>query len=166
MTRIALVPGCLALRARYASLADPVADLRAACRTATCWLGREVAVLAGPQGRAIAAELLASRAAASGAATSCLVVANGSARRTEQAPGHLDTRAPGFDDELRRALTAPDPAALRAVDLALGARLWADVAHVPALGTLLAGAATVSVDYDDDPYGVQYWVLRWETPPG
>ena len=20
------------------------------------------------------------------------------------------------------------------------------------------------VDYDDDPFGVQYWVMRWEVP--
>jgi len=27
-------------------------------------------------------------------------------------------------------------------------------------GDLLSGEATI--DYDDDPFGVQYWVMRWQ----
>jgi hypothetical protein len=33
------------------------------------------------------------------------------------------------------------------------------------LGELLRGARTVGVDYADDPYGVAYWVARWESVP-
>jgi hypothetical protein len=29
------------------------------------------------------------------------------------------------------------------------------------LATLLQGAGPAVVDYADDPYGVQYWVMRW-----
>ena len=35
---------------------------------------------------------------------------------------------------------------------------------LPRLAGLLTDGATASVDYDDDPYGVQYWVIRWEMP--
>lgn len=134
--RVVLVPGVLALRPEYASLLDPVAPLRAAVTTALEW--------AGPDG--------------------AVVVGNGSAMRTEKAPGHFDPRAEGFDEELRSALVVPDPAALAAVDPALAQQLWASVESFDRLAELLEGAELVSVDYDDAPYGVQYWVIRWETP--
>lgn len=90
-----------------------------------------------------------------------LVVANGSAKRTEKAPGHFDDRAEAFDELLRELLVGPDPAALRAVDLDLAAELWADVEALPVLGSLLQPGAAVDVTYDDAPYGVQYWVISY-----
>jgi hypothetical protein len=89
-----------------------------------------------------------------------LVMANGSARRTEKAPGHLDERSFGFDEALGAALRAGDAAALAAVDAGLGEELLA--AGLPALhllGTLLGDvAADVDVRFDGDPFCVQYWV--------
>lgn len=134
--RIVLIPGVLALRPEYASLTDPVAELRAAVAAALAWAGKDGLV----------------------------VTANGSATRTEQAPGHFDARAEGFDAALRTALTTPDPAALRAVDTDLAAQLWAHVGALPSLADHLEGAELVGLDYDDAPYGVQYWVLRWHLP--
>ena len=87
-----------------------------------------------------------------------LVVGNGSARRTEKAPGHLDDRALGFDEALGAALRAGD---LSGVDLSPAPALWAAVDGLAELGSLLGGVPAV-VDYDDDPYGVKYWVMRWE----
>lgn len=132
--RVVLVPGVLALRPEYASLTDPVPELRAAVTAALEW--------AGPDG--------------------LVVVANGSAKRTEKAPGYFDERAEGFDAALREALCEPSPEALRAVDRALAADLWADVASLDTLADALDGARLVSMDYDDDPFGVQYWVMRWQ----
>jgi hypothetical protein len=92
-----------------------------------------------------------------------LVIGNGSATRTEKAPGHLDERASDFDDALRAALTAPDPRRLAAIDGALAKELWADVDSMVWLGKeLLTSEHRATVDYDDDPFGVQYWVMRWE----
>ncbi len=88
-----------------------------------------------------------------------LVVANGSATRTEKAPGFFDERAEGFDAALGAALRAGD---LTGVDLSLAEELWADVAQLDELAGLRA--TSVQVDYDDAPYGVQYWVVRWECP--
>ncbi|MFL6143316.1 MAG: hypothetical protein ACJ72N_15810 [Labedaea sp.] len=45
-----------------------------------------------------------------------LVLGDGSHRHGERAPGRPDERAAGFDEDVRRALAAADPAALLAVD--------------------------------------------------
>jgi len=51
------------------------------------------------------------------------VVADGSARRTEKAPGHLDDRAEGFDAQVEKALAAGDPELLKALDVNLAEAL-------------------------------------------
>lgn len=163
--RVALVPGCLALLPAYTSLHDPVPELRAAVDAAVSWLGRDVEIVATEQGRRVAESALAARtahAADDEVARSVLVVLNGSACRTEKAPGYLDERAESFDADLGAALSGPDPERLRETDEALAQELWADVAVLPQLAALLADAHTVAVDHDAAPYGVQYWVLRWE----
>lgn len=92
-----------------------------------------------------------------------LVVANGSATRSERAPGHLDERSHAFDATLGHALTEGDPAALTRLDAALGEELWCrDVPVLQRLGELVRGRTVrAEVDYDDDPFGVKYWVARW-----
>jgi len=186
--RAVLVPGLLALLPEYAGLTDPVPDLRAACLDAVAWLcgAGPVEVVGSPQGERVAEALLsgagvsrlgrqgalAPRPAergqgalaprpAEGGSSGLLVVGNGSARRTEKAPGHLDPRARAFDEALGRALRDGDAEALAATDHALARDLWADTDHLPRLAGLGPAAA---VDYDDDPFGVQYWVMRWERP--
>jgi hypothetical protein len=184
-TKVVLVPGVLALLPEYAGLSDPVAELRAACLEAVGWLTGPVEVVGTDQGRRVAEALLrerglevvpgeprdeaSRRAQAPGGPAhldhrngSYLVVGNGSACRTEKAPGHLDGRSHAFDQALERALRAPDPAALAAIDEALAGELWADVAGLGVLGRVLAGAGPARVEYADDPFGVQYWVMRWE----
>ena len=131
--RVVIVPGALALKPEYASLEDPVAELRAAVDAARAWLG---------DGR--------------------LVTANGSAMRTEKAPGHFDERAEGFDAVLGDALRSGDLETIRSVDRGLAEELWADVDELVALARDAAEVTAIHVDYDDDPYGVQYWVVRWE----
>ncbi|MGH3362147.1 MAG: hypothetical protein ACRDOM_06780 [Nocardioides sp.] len=178
----------LALLPEYAGLTDPVAELRAACRAAVAWLveAGPVTVLGDEQGRgvgehllaeagptrAIAAELQvpAARTRSSAAiapeqpAAAVLAVGNGSACRSEKAPGFLDERSFGFDESLRVALTRPDPHALAGLDVAQGRELLAATDGLRALGELLTPQHTATVDYDDDPFGVQYWVVRWDLP--
>jgi aromatic ring-opening dioxygenase LigB subunit len=131
--RVLIVPGVLALRPEYASIEDPVADLRKAVAEATDWLG---------DGK--------------------LVTANGSAKRTEKAPGHFDDRAEPFDSALGAALRSGDLDALRGLDRALASELWADVDQLITLADGISEVTSVEVDYDDAPYGVQYWVVRYE----
>ncbi len=151
-TPIALVPGVPALLASYASLEDPVGPLRAACLAAVGELGPRVRVVAsGPSGARVAAALVA---AAGGvvvddAESGLLVVGNGSATRTEKAPGHFDERAEAFDAGLRVSFAD--------VDLALAEELWADAVCLAGLPPL----AQAEVRYDAAPYGVQYWVAVW-----
>jgi hypothetical protein len=167
--RVALVPGVLAFLPEYAGIEDPVADVRAAARAAVAWLaerGGTVEVVADDQGRRVAARLLAERSlSADPGGAAYLVVANGSARRNETAPGYVDERAVPFDTALEAALRAPDPEALEQLDTALADGLWVgNPAGLVRLGALLRGARTVAVDYAADPYGVAYWVARWELP--
>jgi hypothetical protein len=160
-----LVPGVLALLPEYAGLDDPVAELRSACRAAVEWLAEAgpVTIVGDPQGRRVG-EWLVSEAGAPGAGqVGVLAVGNGSACRTEKAPGYLDERAIGFDADLARALTAPDPAALAAIDPVKSTELLAATDGIRALGDVLSPAHVATVDYDDDPYGVQYWVVRWNS---
>lgn len=162
MSRIALVPGCLGLLPEYASLTDPFDDLRAACSHAVAWLGDQVEVVATDQGRRVAEALLAHRPRAVGeVGSSHLVVANGSACRNRRDPGYLGHRAVDFDDAVSKALALPDVERLRNVDQDLARELLASTEAFPALAELLTTVRLESVDYDDDPYGVQYWVMRW-----
>lgn len=160
-----LVPGVLALLPEYASLEDPVADLRDVCVSAVADLGPRVRVVAsGDAGAQVGAALVAAAGAAAVDAgeTGVLVVGNGSAKRTEKAPGHLDERAQHFDAGLRAALTG-DVAALGLVDHALADELWADVGALVQLPALVPQGATAEVRYDDAPLGVQYWVISWSS---
>ncbi|MBB6628550.1 hypothetical protein H5V45_14590 [Nocardioides sp. KIGAM211] len=166
--RVVLVPGVLALLPEYAGLTDPVADLRAACLDAVRWLGEPgggIGVHGSPQGLRVARSLAAATGVTLDVAperpAAVLVMGNGSARRTEKAPGHLDPRAAAFDDELGAALRDGQQDALGTV-LAdgLAEELLADVDGLRWLAdSVRLGAATV--DHDDDPFGVQYWVMRW-----
>jgi hypothetical protein len=154
-----LVPGVLALLPEYAGLVDPVAELRAACLEAVAWLGAGPTVLADLQGERVARHLVDVVSAGSTTPGSYLVVGNGSACRTEKAPGYLDPRAAAFDDALRAGLVSGD---LTGLDVGLGHDLLASLDGIGRLCGVLAPGARVSVDYDDAPFGVQYWVMRWE----
>ncbi|WP_206065090.1 hypothetical protein [Nocardioides sp. JQ2195] len=96
-----------------------------------------------------------------------LVVGDGSARRGEKAPGHLDERAFDFDSSIEKALGSCSAAALADLSTVLGEELLA--AGVPAFRVLgsLPGASAHSgvVDYSGDPLGVQYWIARWTCVP-
>ncbi|MGL5826472.1 MAG: hypothetical protein ACRCYU_16920 [Nocardioides sp.] len=187
--RVALIPGPLALCLEYASFTDPVARLRKAVAAAMAWLDEgagpagEIAVYCTGQQLRLAEELLAKYgrtagtwsdlsapgddAARPGRRSSVLAIANGSACRTERAPGFLDSRATAFDARVEAALREPDIGALRGLDEALAAELLADVEALRSLGEdVLTDSHHCTVDYSDDPFGVQYWVMRWELPDG
>ncbi len=120
-----------------------------------------VAAAHGGAGERVAASLLAATTR-SGTDQSVLVVGNGSACRTEKAPGFLDERATAFDAHLFSRLRAADAAALARLDLTLASELQADVTALTRLAEVLPAATyDAQVDYDADPFGVQYWVLRW-----
>jgi hypothetical protein len=167
VTRIALVPGVLAFLPEYAGQVDPVADVRAAAVAAAAWVAEAgpVAVVGDGQGARVGRHLLGLTGAVptENGGSAYLVVANGSARRSDTAPGYVDERSVPFDAEVEAALRAPDPGTLAGIDVDLGAALLVgNPAGLVRLGTLLHGAEQPLVDYAGDPYGVQYWVMRWQ----
>jgi hypothetical protein len=94
---------------------------------------------------------------------SLVVVGDGSAKRTEKAPGYIDPRAAGYDAQVAAALRAGDPRMLAEVDFGLGAELM--VSGVPAWTAVaeLKRKRNGRVLYDDAPYGVGYFVATWVT---
>ncbi|HEX2892566.1 MAG TPA: hypothetical protein VHO29_01010 [Marmoricola sp.] len=162
--RVVFVPSTLALLPEYASIEDPITDLRGAVHEAVDWLladGPATALRGSPSAHRIAEHLLAE---GRGDGPGMLVVANGSATRTEKAPGHFDERSAGFDAAIGRALAEGDQAALGRIDTALAEELWAmpDADVLRRVAGRVGPVTDVQVDYDDAPYGVQYWVVRWQ----
>ncbi|MEZ0108281.1 hypothetical protein ABH920_002279 [Catenulispora sp. EB89] len=94
-----------------------------------------------------------------------LVLGDGSASRTLQAPGHFDERAESYDAAVARALATGDAAALAGLEPGLSRELH--VAGLPAWWVLAAAATASGVEYDADllydqaPYGVGYFVATW-----
>jgi hypothetical protein len=175
------------------SAADPVADLRKACVTAVSALpaNHPVVVLAAPVSEANAArgitEPLGHRVAAHllgdisferqlalpytaaallelTAPTTLVVMADGTARRGEKAPGHLHPDAVSFDERLEAALRSGDAETLAALDPEVGEELWCEgVPGLRVLGEVARGRELVAyVSHAEAPYGVAWWVARWD----
>jgi hypothetical protein len=93
-----------------------------------------------------------------------VAVADGSACRTERAPGHLDPRAEGFDDAIADVLSQGDASALSDIDPTLardllcgGVLVWRSVAG--AVGASVVARAELLTHVA--PYGVGYFVALW-----
>lgn len=134
------------------------------------WLLGRTCVYVPVSGLAVASDADAADCLASGAALvaggeriALLVMGDGSACRTEKAPGYLDERAEPYDAALALALADADVLALAALDPELSDELWVagraawQVLAGAADGAGLAGRLT----YDDAPYGVGYFVAVW-----
>ncbi|MFC4051077.1 hypothetical protein ACFOY4_15405 [Actinomadura syzygii] len=94
---------------------------------------------------------------------SLLVMGDGSACRSEKAPGYLDKRAAPYDAAVARALERADAAALAALDPGLSREVRA---AGRAAWQVLAGAAGEAafrgaVLAEEAPYGVGYLVASW-----
>jgi hypothetical protein len=93
-----------------------------------------------------------------------LVMADGSACRSEKAPGYLDPRAHVFDAALVGALERGDSIPLRGLDAMLAEQLLVQgrvAFHV--LGSAFHRTSTPvpRLHYQDDPFGVLYVVATW-----
>ena len=97
-----------------------------------------------------------------------LVCGDGSACRTEKAPGSFDPDAEVWDQAALTALRDADAVGLLTLDPVAGARLLA-AGRAP--WQVLAGAAAdaafaAQVDYADAPYGVMYIAGTWISAAG
>jgi len=97
-------------------------------------------------------------------ATTLVVMADGSARRGEKAPGHLHPDAVRFDDAIDRALRDGDAETLATLDLEQAGELWCEGAPgFRLVGEVARGRRVAAqVSYADAPYGVAWWVARWD----
>lgn len=125
------------------------------------WTGPTVLVDVGWD--ATGEELSDVAARLTGRGTGLLLLGDGSACRSETAPGYLDHRAFDYDDLVADALARGDAAALRDLDTGLGAELMVGGRSVLRLLGLLAGDRPVEavLDHREDPFGVSYFVARW-----
>lgn len=91
-----------------------------------------------------------------------LVMGDGSARRGEKAPGYVDDRAFAFDAEIGRCLREGDAAGLLRVDPGLADELMVQGrAALQVLGATVSGEVDAKLHYEDDPFGVMYFVALW-----
>jgi hypothetical protein len=106
-----------------------------------------------------AGTLLAVDGSAVEVAGDLLVVGDGTAKRTEKAPGHFDPRAEAVDAEIASALgagRAPDLDAELARELLVSGRdVWRTVQRS------VTGTFEAEVLYADAPHGVGYVVATW-----
>lgn len=94
--------------------------------------------------------------------TGLLVVGDGSARRTEKAPGYFDDRAEAFDADVEKALRAGDPTGLLALEPRLAeALLVGGLTAWRAAAAAAPGPWDAEVHYSGAPYGVGYFVASW-----
>jgi hypothetical protein len=98
-----------------------------------------------------------------------LVMGDGSACRSAEAPGYEDPRAEAYDKGVAAALATADADALLALDQELSAELlvagrapWQVLAGAVGSGGRAAGAWRGELHYDAAPYGVGYFVATWE----
>lgn len=98
-----------------------------------------------------------------GVPTALLVVADGSAARSEKAPAHLHPGAEAFDTAVAAALSLGDPAVLAAIDAGVAREVAA--AGRPAWRCAAAALAGATYDAvllaDEAPYGVGYVAAAW-----
>jgi hypothetical protein len=99
---------------------------------------------------------------AGGGPVRLLVVGDGSACRSEKAPGHLDPRAEAFDAGLLEGLREGTPERLLALDPGRARELLVTGrAPFQVLAGAAAGPMPAALDHACDPYGVLYVVCRW-----
>lgn len=95
-----------------------------------------------------------------------VVMGDGSSRRGEKAPGHLDERSFAYDEEIGRAIEQGDARALAGLDAERAQELTVlGRAAFSVLGEAVSaqgGSLRPEVLYRDDPYGVQYTVALWD----
>lgn len=111
-----------------------------------------------------------------------LVLADGSACRTEKAPGYVDPRAEDFDDRIRNAVATGDVERLLELDPRLAAELQCEGREALQVlaGAAASGQSTVGtgpgqdrpaprparvrgrIMHESDPFGVLYLVGTWQ----
>jgi hypothetical protein len=127
------------------------------------WPGERAALELDAEASTTELDEVAAELAADDVPTALVVVADGSAARTEKAPASLHPDAAAFDADVAAALSSGDPARLAALDRGRAAAVssagW-PAWHVAACAT--AGSAYAGeLHADEAPYGVGYLAASW-----
>jgi hypothetical protein len=99
-----------------------------------------------------------------GARTVVISIGDGSARRSERAPGHFDPRSEAFDDHLAECLARGDVGGLAGADEGLAIELWCHTVPVwQWVAASVGGQAMTAAELVSHtaPYGVGYFVALW-----
>jgi len=127
------------------------------------WSGPLVELVAPEHGEPLPDHIAA--AIASEDRVAVLAMGDGSACRTEKAPGYLDDRSIDFDNSVADALTAVDAATLMNLDQQLATELLVAGRYVWPIAARIvetdSGNWRGELRYRDDPYGVSYFVALW-----
>jgi hypothetical protein len=118
----------------------------------------------GPRGYVGVGEATAAVPLPADGSRSVVVVGDGSACRSERAPGHLDDRGEGFDATIADLLAGGDAAGLAALPDDLAAELMCGgLAAWRWTVAALAGSVVSKAELlkSEAPYGVGYFVALW-----
>lgn len=98
-------------------------------------------------------------------ATTLIVMGDGSAKRSEKAPGYVDSRAHGFDDDVSDIFERAELKRFTSLDSKLGEELWVSgIEPWHAVGSWVAAKSSEwsLLDFQfSDPYGVGYFVASY-----
>ena len=102
-------------------------------------------------------------------ATSLIVMGDGSAKRTEKAPGYIDDRAMSFDSQVQQIFEDSSLDQLANLDPKLGQELWvAGVEPWRTVGSWVEESGSqwkLQEFHFEDPYGVAYFVASFARLP-
>lgn len=129
----------------------------------TGWPGERLAVAVDAEADDVALDAAGAALRDDDVPTALVVVADGSAARSEKAPAHLHPGAEAFDTAVAAALSLGDPAVLAAIDASVAGEVSA--AGRPAWRCAAAALAGSTYDAallaDEAPYGVGYFAAAW-----
>jgi len=94
-------------------------------------------------------------------ATLVVVVGDGSATRTEKAPGYVQPDAASFDEAMARAINEADVYAILDVDQEQADRLWCRGIPAWQVAANAAGQMQGTLILESAPFGVNYLVASW-----
>lgn len=130
------------------------------------WTGPTELATLGWDAKDDAVDALADVLSRSEARTLVLAMGEGSTRRGDKAPGYLDERSFPFDAAVAEALRTGDADALRSLDVGLAEDLMVLGRTAFRVLGALGEPDQAELVYDDDPFGVAYFVARWSYERG
>ena len=131
--------------------------------SATGWAGEVQALVIDADTTIGQRQVLAKEVVANSGDQRTLIVAvgDGSATRTEKAPGYIQPDALDFDAAVVRAIDSVDRNALMAIEQSTADRLWCRGLPTWQVVAQAIDTAHGAVVFESSPFGVNYFVASW-----